>query len=31
MSFVYLLLPVGLGFGLGAVAVLRNALNSDEP
>ena len=29
MSFVYLLLPVGLGFGLGAVAILRVALNAE--
>jgi hypothetical protein len=29
MDFVYLLLPVGLGFGLGAVAVLRNALHAE--
>jgi hypothetical protein len=28
MDFVYLLLPVGLGFGLGAVTVLRASLHA---
>lgn len=29
MDFVYLLLPVGLGFSLGAVAVLRVTFNAE--
>jgi hypothetical protein len=28
MDFVYLLLPVGLGFGLGAVTIFRAGLNA---
>lgn len=29
MGFIYLLLPVGLGFGLGVLAVVRSSFHAE--